>query len=109
MEPFMTTYSVVTVTLEDRTDGGLRVHSEDLPGLILSGSNKRAVCERIAPAIRALLEHKGISVASVEPSQPINDVIRQPSPRDLAMRVQHHEVFVVVLANNTSRPTHVTA
>jgi hypothetical protein len=94
----MTAYSVVTVTLEDRTDGGLRVFSEDLPGLILSGPSKQVICERIAPAIQALFEHKGIQVSSVSPSQPIPDVMRQPSPRDLDMHVQH-ETFVVVLAN----------
>lgn len=101
METKMTAYSVVTVTLEDRIDGGLRVYSEDLPGLILSGSNKKEVCIRIAPAIKALLEHKGIGVAKVAASQPIHDVIRQPSPRELDMHVQH-EVFVVVLANAAS-------
>ena len=94
----MTAYSVVKVTLEDRNDGGLRVSSDDLPGLLLSGPNKESVCERIAPAIQALFEHKGIRVVSVSPSQPIPDVMRQPSPRDLDMHVQH-ETFVVVLVN----------
>ena len=96
----MTAYSVVKVTLEDRNDGGLRVSSEDLPGLLLSGPDKQAVCERIAPAIQALFELKGIPVVSVSPSQPIPDVMRQPSPRDLDMHVQH-ETFVVVLVNPT--------
>jgi hypothetical protein len=94
----MTAYSVVTVTLEDRNDGGLRVYSDDLPGLLLSGPDKQNVCERIAPAIQALFEHKGVRVANVIPSQPIPDVMRQPSPRDLDMHVQH-ETFVVVLVN----------
>lgn len=103
----MTAYSVVTVTLEDRADGGLRVRSEDLPGLILSGPDKHRVCDSIAPAIKALLEHKGIRVANVAPSQPIQDVIRQPSPRDLDMHVKH-EAFVVILAN-TGAPQHAAA
>lgn len=103
----MTAYSVVTVTLEDRADGGLRVLSEDLPGLILSGPDKNKVCDSIAPAIKALLEHKGIRVASVSPSQPIKDVIRQPSPRDLDMHIKH-EAFVIILANSGAHQ-HVSA
>ena len=100
VERAMTTYSVLKVTLEDRVDGGLRVYSEDLPGLILSGRNKKTVCEGIAPSIKALLEHNGIRVLSVAPSQPIHEVIHQPSPRDLDMHVQH--VFVVVLSNSNA-------
>jgi hypothetical protein len=108
----MTAYSVVTVTLEDRNDGGLRVFSEDLPGLILSGANKQKVCDRIAPAIRALLEHKGVRVANVLASQPLPEVIRQPSPRDVDMHVRHEqahiqrETFVVVLANQGKSAVH---
>ncbi len=95
----MTTYSVVTVTLEDRTDGGLRVFSEDLPGLLLSGPDKEDVCDRIAPAIQALLEHKGVR-AVVYPSRPIPQVMAEPSPRALDMHAMQHELFVVVVANN---------
>jgi len=94
----MTSITVVTVTLEDRSDGGLRVFSADLPGLILSGVDRKAVSDSIAPAIRALLEHQGVRVKDVKPSQPIADVIKQPSPRDLDIHVQH-EMFIVFLAN----------
>lgn len=93
----MTAYSVVRVTLTDRADGGLRVHSEDLPGLVLSGPSQQQVCERIAPAIKALLEHKGIQVVSVSAGQSMPEVLGQGSPRDLDMHIQHG-IFVVVLA-----------
>ena len=94
----MTAYTVV-VTLEDRGDGGLRVSSQDLPGLILSGPEKHRVCDSIAPAIKALLEYKGVAVKSVKPGQPIQDVLKEPSPRDLDMHIKH-EAFMVVLANS---------
>jgi hypothetical protein len=96
----MTAFSVVTVTLEDRADGGLRVFSEDLPGLILSGPDKTEVCSAIAPAIKALLEFGGTMVKAVEPSQPIREVIRQALPRDLDMHVKHETAYVVILANH---------
>ena len=94
----MTAYTVV-VSLEDRADGGLRVSSQDLPGLILSGSDADKVCNNIAPAIKALLEYKGVSVKSVIPGQPIQEVLKEPSPRDLDMHVKH-EAFMVILTNN---------
>ena len=87
---------VITVTLEDRPDGGLRVTSDILPGLILSGKNKHAICEAIAPAIRYLLEAQGLRIAAVHPSKTFAEVMRQPSPRNVDMHVQH-EQFVVEL------------
>lgn len=101
----MTAFSVVTVTLEDRADGGLRVFSEDLPGLILSGTDKTQVCNAIAPAIKALLEFNGANVKAVEASQPIRDVIRQPSPRDLDMHVKHED-YIVIFANHAKTVAH---
>lgn len=94
----MTTLTVVRVTLKDREDGGLRVFSDDLPGLILSGDDRDAVCGSIIPAIRALLEHKGIRVTAVKPAQALSEVIKRPSPRDVDLHVQH-EMFIVFLAN----------
>lgn len=62
-------FSVVSVTMEDREDGGLFVYSEDLPGLILSGPDKDAICNCIAPAIEAIFRHKGYSYVSVHEFQ----------------------------------------
>src|SRR4051794_35235146 len=90
--------AVVTVTLEDRGDGGLRVYSEVLPGLILSGPNRQTVCDTIVPAIQALFERKGYKVA-VYPDQPIPEVMKAPSPRTVDMHV-HHEQFVVELEDS---------
>src|SRR4051812_24310122 len=79
--------TVVTVTIEDMTDGGIRVYSDALPGLMLSGSKKAAICEAIAPAIRALFERKGYKIEGVHANRPIPVVMREPSPREVDMHV----------------------
>lgn len=49
----------IRLTFLRRPDGGLRVRSDDLPGLILSGADQEEVALNVGPAIKALLEHKG--------------------------------------------------
>lgn len=44
----------IQITLERREDGGLRVYSNDLPGLVLSGPDADQVGSDIWPAIREL-------------------------------------------------------
>lgn len=88
-----TLLTIVTVTLEDREDGGLRVYSDDLPGLILSGPDRDSVSEKIAPAIQALFEYKGFRGVIVRAAQPLNAVLKKASPRDVALHV--HQQFVV--------------
>lgn len=88
--------TVVTVILQDREDGGLRVYSDDLPGLILSGSDRVKVAASIVPAIEALFEHKGFQRVVVRPTKPIGEVLKSASPRDVDVHVQH-EQFVVEL------------
>lgn len=87
--------TVVTVQLEDRDDGGLRVSSANLPGLLLSGRNKEEICAHIEPAIRAIFEHYGLQVTDVRESEPISAVIKKPSPREVDLHVQHEQLFVV--------------
>ena len=50
---------IVKVNIENRDDGGIRVWSDDLPGLILSGKDRTKVIADIEPAVRVLLRHKG--------------------------------------------------
>lgn len=88
--------TVVNVTLEDREDGGLRVHSDDLAGLILSGANRDTVAAQIAPSIKALLEHKGFHGVAVKHAQLIADVLQSSGSRNIGVPVQH-EQFVVEL------------
>lgn len=44
------------VKIESRPDGGIRVSSPDMPGLILSGPNRKSILAAVAPAIEALLK-----------------------------------------------------
>lgn len=88
--------TIVSVTLVDREDGGIRVSSHDLPNLMLSGMNKHAICAAIAPAIQAILERKGLEIVSVKPGRPFHEVLKDPSPRELNMHIQQ---FVVELAD----------
>lgn len=81
------TFEVVTVILTDREDDGLFVHSDDLPGLILSGKDKHAVCECIPPAIQALYEQRGIMV-DVRGEVPFSSALELKSPRKVDMHVQ---------------------
>jgi len=98
----MSTFTVVTVTLEDRGDGGLRVFSDTLPGLILSGADKKDVCACIIPAIGAIFEHKGLKVSQIRPSTPIVDVLKRPSPRNMDMHVNHEQFVVEFLSGPSS-------
>ena len=52
-----TTPAIFILRCERREDGGLRISSPDIPGLILSGADVRAVFRDVAPAIDALERH----------------------------------------------------
>ena len=56
----------IEVWTEPRPDGGIRVWSNDLPGLILSGPDRVKVLSDIEPAARLLLHHRGIDASSLE-------------------------------------------
>lgn len=86
-------FSVVTVTLEDREGGELFVYSDDLPGLILSGTEREAVCECIIPAIEAIYRHQGIEVSVHTDTRPA-DALNLKSPRKVDMHVQRFIVEV---------------
>ena len=46
---------IVNVLIQDRPGGGIRVSSDELPGLILSGPDRVKVMAAIPAAVRALL------------------------------------------------------
>jgi hypothetical protein len=81
--------TLVTVTIEDRADGGIDVFSEQLPGLILGGLKRESVSEMIAPAIKALFEHRGYTVSSVVPYRPFEEIRTEKSPRSVQIHVEH--------------------
>jgi len=103
------TFTTVCVSLEDREDGGLRVTSADMPGLILSGPDKETVTRKIAPAISALFKAaKGLEV-TVIPTKSVAEILDGENPQTVDMdvcttdsnpRVTHNihkQVFVVEL------------
>ena len=94
----MSELTIVAVQIEDREDGGLRVYSEDLPNLILSGRDKETVVSNIVPAIEAIFRHKGFSGVRVRPARAISDVLKVSGRRDVDVHI-HHEQFVVELPN----------
>lgn len=51
---------VIGVRVENREDGGIRVSSSDLPGLVLSGKERTKVLASIDPAARAILQKMGL-------------------------------------------------
>ncbi len=46
-----------TISVVRREDGGLRIWSDDVPGLLLSGADPSAVWRDLGPAIQTLLSH----------------------------------------------------
>lgn len=83
---------LVTVTLEDREDGGLRVSSQEMHGLILSGADAPRILEMIAPAIQALWFHRYGSEVDVRPAKPYADILGATRPCDVDM---HVKTFVI--------------
>jgi hypothetical protein len=55
----------ITIHLEPRSDGGLRVYSDDIPGLVLSHSDAAAVLDDIAPVLKKLLKHNLPTIAEL--------------------------------------------
>ena len=85
-------FATITVSLLDREDGGVRVQSDDLPGLILSGPNKEEVIHSIIPAMSALLDHLGFRDFHIYPSRTVSDIMESENPQNLDMHVQKYVV-----------------
>ena len=47
----------ILIEVEGREDGGVRVSSPEVRGLILSGRDVKAVLADVVPALNVLLEH----------------------------------------------------
>jgi hypothetical protein len=94
-------YLILNVTLANREDGGLNVSSDDLPGLILSGSDRDKIAEAIAPAIKALFEYRGFRDVTVHHGMSVANLFGPHEPRSATVRVEHNgvetEQFVVEL------------
>lgn len=46
---------VISVVFENRSDGGLRVYSDDVPGFILSHPDSSAVMRDVEPALETIV------------------------------------------------------
>lgn len=57
----------VVVCFERRDDGGLRVYSEDVPGLVLSHTDVDGVLEDVVEALKVILSHRFHSEVDVQP------------------------------------------
>lgn len=65
----------VTVNFERRADGGLRVWSEDIPGLVLSHHDVDGVLEDVKTAIRTILAHRLNTNIEVRPLEDLREVL----------------------------------
>lgn len=57
----------ITVHVQQRRDGGLRVWSDDVPGLVLSHRDPERVWADIAPALQTILSEKYGCAVEVSP------------------------------------------
>lgn len=85
-------FATITVSLEDREDGGARVCSADLPGLILSSPDRRKVIEAIVPTMTTLLGKLGFQDIEVHPSKTVQEILDGGNPQDVDVHIQQ---FVV--------------
>lgn len=51
----------ISITIAPREDGGLRVWSDDLPGLVLSHSDQELVLKDLGSAVMAILTHHTVA------------------------------------------------
>jgi hypothetical protein len=56
----------ISVRVSGREDGGLRVTSDDVPGLLLSGADRQRVWNLVGPTVIGLLKaNRGMAVEAV--------------------------------------------
>lgn len=61
----------IVIQVQQRDDGGLRVWSDDVPGLVLSNRDPQKVLADIKPAIEAILsQHLGCEVEAYALGRP---------------------------------------
>jgi predicted RNase H-like HicB family nuclease len=79
--------ATITIMYQHRGDGGLRVKSDDVPGLHLSGADPDEVWADIKPAIEMLFrDNHGIEVEVWPMVDSVHEIIAEPAelaPRSL--------------------------
>lgn len=72
--------TTITVKFSHREDGGLRVESQDVPGLFLSNRDPRVVLRDLIPAIKLLIrENEGVEVEVLAPVEPALSCMYDPT------------------------------
>ena len=86
----------LTLSLQDREDGGLRISSVDVPGLHLSGADRARVWGLVPASLTGLLAaNRGLRVVQVYlPAQEV--ALSGPSPRDVHVRANVKSVVVEI-------------
>jgi hypothetical protein len=79
----------IKVLIEPRDDGGIRVYSDDLPGLILAGRERIRIMADIWPAAKAILEHKGESTDVIIDADFVLPPHTRPTTEDAPMLGKH--------------------
>ena len=71
----------ITVTFEERPDGGLRAYSDDVPGFVLSHSDPQAVMDDVKPALEAILSEMLDAEVVVDELNELADVLDKIKPK----------------------------
>lgn len=77
-------FRTISVVLESRPDGGLRVYSDDVPGFFLSHSDREAVLSDVEPALETIIGYiVGGQVKVTQRSLPPRHLSwEEPAPRE---------------------------
>lgn len=67
----------VSVTFEERSDGGLRAFSKEVPGFVLSHSNTEALFADVEPALSVILSEMVGHKVTVSPLSDLKDLLHQ--------------------------------
>jgi hypothetical protein len=80
----MARFIKIVVTLEEREDGGLYAYSDDVPGFVLSHSNRAAVLADVTLALEGILSHMLSERVVVEELYRLREMEPNPSMREYA-------------------------
>lgn len=83
-------FLIVTLKVEDRPDGGITVTADDVPGLLLSGADRRLIWSVVGLSVERLLRtNKGLHVVrALLPQEPPGGDGPQSVPIEVEIAVQ---------------------
>lgn len=89
----------IMLTFEKREDGGLRVHSDDVPGFVLSHSDCDLVFADIEPALQTILSARFNADVVVGPLHELRDELEWNGFIAANHAVARHQPYVVHVAH----------